>query len=280
MKTIIITDMDGCFLDHHNYSFSKSLPAYRKAKKQDIPVCFCTSKTFQEIRYYQKNLDIHDPFIAENGAAIYIPKDYFSFNLTKLKFPKKLKPSSIIPYKGYTAVELNVRHKETLAALKRIQKKLNFHAKIFSEHTPKEIHKLINLPIVQAKLSLKKNHSDGFLIPNMDNKKIAAFKKATKELGFTPNIGGRAVGITKGSDKGKATELLLHLFRKEYGRIHSIGLGDSYNDLPMLRKVKSGFLVQRPDKKCIKAPKHVKHINKIGPEGWNYAIMQFLKNRS
>ena len=38
----------------------------------------CSSKTRAEIEYYQEKIGIADPFISENGGAIYIPQGYFS----------------------------------------------------------------------------------------------------------------------------------------------------------------------------------------------------------
>ena len=83
MKTLIFTDLDGTFLNHHNYSFDESKQALEKVEHKKIPLIFTTSKTRVEVEVLQKKVAIKEPFIVENGAAIFIPKNYqnldFSF---------------------------------------------------------------------------------------------------------------------------------------------------------------------------------------------------------
>jgi mannosyl-3-phosphoglycerate phosphatase len=80
-KTIIFTDLDGTFLDEKNCSFRESLPALRVAQERGIPVIFCSSKTRAEIEHLRKATEADDPFIVENGSAIYAPEGYFPFTV-------------------------------------------------------------------------------------------------------------------------------------------------------------------------------------------------------
>lgn len=257
MKTIIITDMDATFLDE-NYGFEKALPAYKATKKKDIPVCFCTSKTFTEIRYFENLLDQKQPFIAENGSVIYIPKNYFSFEIEGSDF------------EGYIAIELNVPHSETLRVLKEIQKQVSFPIHIYSEHTIFELKEFFNLPKEMAERSLYKKYADGFRIADLDDVKIQTITDLAKKYDFETKVGGRAIGINKGCDKGKATKILIDLFKKEFREITSIGVGDSPNDFPMLEEVDDAYLVQRPDGSY--TSEKFKHLEGVGPIGWNNLI--------
>jgi predicted mannosyl-3-phosphoglycerate phosphatase (HAD superfamily) len=76
-RTIIDTDLDGTFLDEEDYSFRESLPALRAAEERGIPVVFCSSKTRAEIEHLRKAAKVTDPFIVENGGAIFVPEGYF-----------------------------------------------------------------------------------------------------------------------------------------------------------------------------------------------------------
>jgi len=83
-KIIIFTDIDGTLLDKE-YSFQDVQPIIKKLQSVNIPIILCSSKTRSEIEYYRSKLDIKEPFISENGAAIFIPKGYFQskHNCTK-----------------------------------------------------------------------------------------------------------------------------------------------------------------------------------------------------
>jgi len=74
---VVFTDLDGTLLDLSDYSYQAALPAVRYLQKQGIPIVFCSSKTRAEQAVYQQKLDIDDPFIVENGGAVYLPESYF-----------------------------------------------------------------------------------------------------------------------------------------------------------------------------------------------------------
>ncbi len=79
------------------------------------------------------------------------------------------------------------------------------------------------------------------------------------------------------NDKGKAVNILVDIFRKNYpgAEILTVGLGDSLNDLPMLEAVDKKFLVK---KKLGNYEERIKvddltYADGIGPAGWNKAIL-------
>ena len=67
---LIITDIDGTLMDH-NYDFSAALPTIKWLKSINIPIIPCTSKTASEVRLIRESIGLNDPFIVENGGAIY-----------------------------------------------------------------------------------------------------------------------------------------------------------------------------------------------------------------
>jgi len=73
---VVFTDIDGTIVDE-NYSYKGALPALKLLKRKKIPLVFCTSKTRAEIEVYRDELGIKDPFISENGGAIFIPVGIF-----------------------------------------------------------------------------------------------------------------------------------------------------------------------------------------------------------
>jgi len=68
-------------LDHSTYSFAPAKKALRLLKKYEIPLVVCTSKTRSEIEFWRKEIGNTDPFISENGGGIFIPIDYFDFDV-------------------------------------------------------------------------------------------------------------------------------------------------------------------------------------------------------
>ena len=83
MKLIIFSDIDGTFMNHYDYSY-KVLKKTVSNIKKNHELIFNSSKTFAEINVLSKDLGIRFPFIAENGACIFFPDDYFD----KISFSK------------------------------------------------------------------------------------------------------------------------------------------------------------------------------------------------
>jgi mannosyl-3-phosphoglycerate phosphatase len=81
------------------------------------------------------------------------------------------------------------------------------------------------------------------------------------------------------NDKGKSVKLLKELFEKEYVSIKTIGIGNAYNDLPLLKEVDYPVLVKNEDSSYderINLPNLIK-AEGIGPEGWNEAILELCQ---
>ena len=70
MMRWVITDLDGTLLDH-SYSWEPARTTVTLLKDQGIPVIPCTSKTAEEVRLFRQDAGLNDPFIVENGGAIY-----------------------------------------------------------------------------------------------------------------------------------------------------------------------------------------------------------------
>ena len=66
----VVSDVDGTLMDH-SYDLSPARETIKKLQKLSIPVILCTSKTASEVKVIRKELNLTDPYIVENGAAIY-----------------------------------------------------------------------------------------------------------------------------------------------------------------------------------------------------------------
>ena len=66
----VVSDVDGTLMDH-SYDLTPAKETIKKLQKISIPVILCTSKTASEVKVIRKELNLTDPYIVENGAAIY-----------------------------------------------------------------------------------------------------------------------------------------------------------------------------------------------------------------
>ena len=264
-KIVIFTDLDGTLLDSTTYSYQAAFSIIKELKERRVPIIFCTAKTRAENEYYQKKLKIKDPFIVENGGAIFIPKNYFAFN-----FPYQKKKNN------YRVIELGTSYSKIREKIKKVRKKISCEVVGFGDLNTKEIANLTNLNLPFAKRAQQRDYDETFVIEKGNEEKIV---KELKREGVQVQFGGKFYDASSPkSNKGKAVKILVSLFKKEFGKIKTLGLGDSQNDLSMLEAVDIPILVQKPSGKWsseIKLKGIIK-IREIGPKGWKKAIEKYV----
>jgi len=225
MKKIVFTDLDGTFLNHDDYSYKESLESLYKLIENDIPIIFTTSKTRTEVEELHNCLKINEPFIVENGAAIFVPKGYKNLQYPFLEsFNEK-----------YYYYKLGEDYRIILEFYNNF--KNEYSLKGFSSMNNEDIQNITSLDEQRAKLASKRDFTEPFIIK--DETKIEKLKKEALDYGLTITKGGRfyhLIGINQ--DKGKAVTKAIGIFEQQFNRkLFSIALGDGENDLPMLEVV-------------------------------------------
>jgi mannosyl-3-phosphoglycerate phosphatase len=258
---IVYSDIDGTFADA-NYSYKKALPALELLKKKEIPLIFCTSKTRAEIEVYRQDLGIKDPFISENGGGIYIPKDYFR------------EPTGGVLMDDYMVIELGTPYSRLKEILEGIKNSAGCEIVGFGDMSAEEIAEDSGLDLKSAKLAKEREYDEPFRIKGT-GREIEKTLKLIESHKLNYTKGGRYYHITGDNDKGKAVRILTGFYIKENPGIKSIGLGDGYNDIPMLENVDFPVLIKRPDGTHIEFKKATKS-GLIGPEGWNEVVSEMF----
>ncbi|HUX89434.1 MAG TPA: HAD-IIB family hydrolase [Gallionellaceae bacterium] len=259
---IIFTDLDGTLLDAASYSHAGALPALSWVEASGIPLILCSSKTRAELEVYRVRLHNSHPFIAENGGAIYIPPGYFSFEFNSIKS------------NGYNLILLGLPYAEIRQQFVRLREQSGARVRGFADMSAAEVAALTGLTAEEATLARQRDFDEAFVFDG-DTDENFLFAIESAGLHWTQ---GRMFHLLGNHDKGRAVEILLSLYRRQFGMVASIGLGDSLNDLPMLRAVDRAVLVRHADDSFdtrIDLPGMVK-TRLAGPAGWNESVLQWL----
>lgn len=262
---LIFTDLDGTLLDHETYSWKKAEPALRLARRMDVPVIFCTSKTRAEIEVCRRRIGNKEPFVAENGEAIFIPKGYFSRNPAQARLSGK-----------YYVIALGRPYRELREAIRKMQTE-GLRVRGFGDMTPGEVTKLTGLSAKEARLAMKREYDEPFILS--DSRQEAGVRDFARKNDLRITKGGRFYHLLGSSGgKGIAAGILSGLYGIEAGKPPvTAGLGDSENDFPLLRMVSVPYLLKRHDgSHAPKSGAFIRYDGK-GPEGWNSAVLRFLE---
>jgi mannosyl-3-phosphoglycerate phosphatase len=260
-KIVIFTDLDGTLLDYYTYSCEMVMPLVTRLKGAGVAIVFCSSKTRAEQEVYRQRLGLDSPFIVEDGGAIFIEKGYFPF-----------------PYEyhrvidGYQVIELGIPYSEIRRIINEVKQQNNLTFQGFGDMDAIQVANLTGLDLASARLACKREYEETLNLTGSETE-IELILSKIEEAGLSLSRGSRFYSVTGGNNKGKAVSVLIELFKRKLGRIKTIGVGDSPNDVPMLAEVDIPVLVQKPGG-CweeVEIP-NLYRVEGIGPEGWVKAI--------
>jgi mannosyl-3-phosphoglycerate phosphatase len=263
-QIIIFTDLDGTLLDDQTYDFTPALRALKLIRSRKIPLILVSSKTRAEMEFYRKGLSLEDPFIVENGGAIYFPA---SFPL----------PDDYLFEMADEYREVLIGTPIAVLSEKISELKEQFRFRCFSELTVQEIAAMTGLSYEQAQRASVREFDEPIVLEDTFDEELLLYKKA-RELDLECVRGGRFLHLFCGGDKGKAVDEILILYRQQGYPVISIGLGDSQNDLPMLWAVDKAVVMQAPDGGYIEGLDHTDLVKAggRGPDAWNRVVLRIL----
>jgi len=262
MKTVIFTDLDGTFLNHNDYSFDDAKESLKLLKNKKIPIIFTTSKTRMEVEVLQKKVGITEPFIIENGAAIFFPKNYQNLNLNLLD-----------NFNDYNVYQLGLSYNKILDFYNKYKKEFGILG--FSDMNLDEVIKYTGLDEQSAMLSKKRDFTEPFLIKNREL--VEDLQKLASSYNIKITKGGRFYHlIGKFQDKGLAVKKAKEIFEQLYNeKIDAIGLGDGENDIAMFKNVDKAIIIKNHKDKYVDFDsKNVQKSTYKGSKGWNEMVLK------
>jgi mannosyl-3-phosphoglycerate phosphatase len=269
-KFIIFTDLDATLLDHFDYSWEAALPGLQLAFQKEVPIIICSSKTRSETIYFRGQIGIKDPFIVENGGAIYVPLG---------TFPESVSGEQ---REGYEVIALGVPYGKLREALVKWREELGIDVVGFGDLDVRQIQEVTGLPEYLAEAAAQREFDEPFFFRNPEDRPaIEDLRKRAAEKGWRITEGGRFFHLCGPHSKGEAVRRLIRLYRKfSSGSVVSVAIGDSLNDLPMLKEADIPCLVARPrggyEGRILNemAPRLSNHP---GPQGWSELVTRILE---
>jgi mannosyl-3-phosphoglycerate phosphatase len=277
-RIAIFTDLDGTLIRHEDYSFALVKSLLRNLQAKRIPVILASSKTLAEIEDYRREMKLTDPFIVENGGAIFLPRDYFQSSYLR-------KHQAHLGNRGnYACVELGRPYAELLKVFVQVRSEAQVPLVGLHEMDLDQIVQHTGLDRPQAQLAAQREYDEPFLIPgNPSQATIRTVKRLAAQRGCRVVKGGRFYHLTGKSSKGRAVRMLMQLYRLSHQIEVFIGLGDSENDLSLLESVNVAVLMAKPDGTFDPTVlKRIPSVNRAlaGPAGWLQIVSALLRQQA
>tara|TARA_B100000579_G_scaffold262594_1_gene216370 strand:+ start:3311 stop:4114 length:804 start_codon:yes stop_codon:yes gene_type:complete len=257
-KYWIVTDLDGTLMDD-NYDISPAISTLNLLAELGIPVIPCTSKTASEVRHFREINGLFDPFIVENGAAI-----YGSYENSSLEWELVL---------GESYDNLRI-------ILNKISKIVNYNLTPLNDLDNFQIFELTGLSDQGITRALDRQWSVPFLNPPdeiFDNIKLIC--ESYNVHVFKGNRMSHL--LSNKSHKGEAVNKLKTFLNNKDVKV--IALGDSQNDIPLLDYADISIVVpgkQGPNKylKNGITDGSYRLANAPHAQGWSNSIKEIINN--
>ncbi|SDQ58087.1 mannosyl-3-phosphoglycerate phosphatase [Curtobacterium sp. UNCCL20] len=258
---MIVTDLDGTLLDHHDYSFDAAVPVLERLRRAGVPVVFCSSKTPSEITALQARTGlVGQAFVAENGAVVVGGGERV--------------------LAGPATGDLDRMHTE----LDRIRDELDLGFSTFSGVTDETVAAWTGLAPDAAAAARQREASEVLLWHAADDDRADAFRQQLAAAGYGLVRGGRFWHVLPaGHDKGAAIRMLLDDHERRTGTVpRTIGLGDGPNDTELLDAVDLAVVVRghgpAPGPLADDRPERVHRTTAPAPLGWAEGVTHFLRS--
>jgi len=277
-SALLFTDLDGSLLDHDTYSHKAASPTLAVLKSLAVPVIPTTSKTLAELLPIRAALNNTDPFIVENGAAIYIPVGYF----TKQPDNSTLYVKDGEEFWEYSQAPSRAHWQQLLNKLSdQFNDKFSEKYIDFQHLGTQGIADLTGLSLTQAALANQRGFSEPIHWLGNDAEK-KQFIAALESIGAHIVEGGRFLHlIDRHACKGAAMQRLTASFKEngKHNQYICIAAGDSHNDISMLEVADISAVIRSPvhSAPILKREENDYISEHFGPEGWNEVIARILE---
>lgn len=266
---IIFTDLDGSLLDHDNYSHKAADDLLCELESNHVPVILTTSKTRAEVLSLRTELNNSHPFIVENGAAVFIPKNYFS-----------VKPENCIETDGYWVFRFCQERSHWLSLLNKAKCIFPHSFSHFAAMKEEVIAQITGLTIEQAKQANQREFGEPISWLGVDKAK-EKFVVWLEAQGGHVLQGGRFLHLSGYCNKGQALLWLTKEYKKQRNLValNTVAIGDSGNDIAMLEQADYALIIRSP----VHKPPKLKRLHsffiteEFGPRGWNSGLRKILK---
>lgn len=271
MALIIFTDLDGTLLNQEDYDYTPALGMLEQLKQKRIPVIPVTSKTRAEVEGLRQEIGLKDPFIVENGSAVFIPKDECRFVVSKASS------------KGnYYLKLLGCTYAEAREGLRAVAGELGESLRGFGDLSETEIQSLTELPLEEVRLAKTREFTEPFVTPHhLPTEKI---ERAAAQYNFRVLVGDRFSHlIGNNAGKGRAVRWLMETYQSAAAasKVVTVGLGNSPNDLEMLETVDIPIVIaSRKGVHPGLATKGWQIAPSPGSQGWAEAVAGICERRS
>lgn len=239
-------------------------------ERRNVPLVLSTSGTRAQLETLRRKIGHGSPFITEGGGGLFIPDGYFALRLEGAARAGR-----------YFCVPFGRPWQEASVAVEEIAGKAGAEVVRYAEMTTREISRNTGMSEREAEGSREREFSERFFFAGNADLAARAFERLAGELHWQIRRYEPFRELCSGNDEGKALRYLMRLYREALrGRVRSVGIGASFEDLTLLAASDQAFIMplsaDRFDERLLTKLPNSKRIEVPGATGWNQTVLSVL----
>jgi predicted mannosyl-3-phosphoglycerate phosphatase (HAD superfamily) len=201
---------------------------------EDVVLVLCSNMTRAQLEICQQQLGIAHPFICESGAALLVPHGYFPFGMLCDR-----------DHGRHHVFEFGTPYAEVVDVLHRTAARLGIGVVGFSDMSVEQVAIECDLSLSQARLAKLREYDEPFRLVEANDAARNRLLKALRAARMVRTHRGAYDYVGAPVDKGTSVGLLTALYRRAFGPIITVGVGDATNSMALLRRVKMPYVVEQ-----------------------------------
>jgi mannosyl-3-phosphoglycerate phosphatase family protein len=214
-RLVIFTEMDGPLHDPSAGAFAAAARVLETLRRANVSLVFSSRKTRAELEHIQQELGIRDPFVCESGAAAFIPRGYFGWNVDGAR-----------PIAGYEAVEFGGAYSDVVATLHRTAANLRVAIVGYNDMSVEEVARECQVTLLRARLAKLREYDEPFRILDPHARVRKRLFKALRAARLQCTSVGRYNHVGAMVDRHAAVNLLRTLYRRASSSLFTVALVD------------------------------------------------------
>jgi mannosyl-3-phosphoglycerate phosphatase family protein len=230
----------------------------------NIAVVLWGNETRSEMELIRSDLNLHHPFISENGGGLFIPHGYFQ----KLPDDARAAPN-------YHVIRLGRPYYQVAEALHATAQKLHIDIMGFSDMSIEDVAQTCKLSLAQARLAKLREYDEPFRILSPDPSAYRQVCHALRRAGlrcFTHEAFHHASSVT---DQALSLRLLTSLYRDRHaGRVRTIGVAKQASDVGLLQGVDIPLVLHNDETDAARVERRSPTAQFVGASAWCQAVLR------
>ena len=271
-RIVLFTDPDT-LREGGRRDWAKTRTLVGALEDHGIAVVLWGNETRSEMELIQNDLNLHHPFISENGGGLFIRHGYFA---DRLAIGRGIQ--------SYDVIDFGKPYYEVAEALHEVARRSDCQMIRFGVMSIEDVARECGLSLAQARLAKLREYDEPFRVADSEPATYSRLCSALRRLGyrcFTHESFHHATGV---ADRTQSVRTLISLYRHGYdGRVLTAGLAKARSETSLLQAVDIPLVVRSAGVDAARLAHKIpiaRFIDAGGARSWCEAILQAVDGGS